>query len=321
MNLYYHPYTLRSRGSLNAVSVRKEFHGALIKVGDGIGCLHPWPEFGDEPIEAQLRKLRDGGTSKVIERALRMVATDGEARSRGVSLFAGVHIPPCHYSWDQNRPMAEQMSRVVEEKWRAIKMKGSPKFEGTLAVMETMAAFMPSDCCFRVDFNSCLSAAQFEAFIKAMPASVRERLDFIEDPFPYAAETWGAMSESLGVRFALDKQLRGAVSGFDVAVLKPGRREWRELISALPPQVSVVMTSAMDHALGQSFAAYEAAEAWKLLGPRLDLCGLSTQHLFETDDFFAKLSAHGGRLEVDRSGTGLGFDDVLARVPWRRLDS
>jgi O-succinylbenzoate synthase len=144
-------------------------------------------------------------------------------------------------------------------------------------------------------------------------------LDFVEDPFPYYPEQWNAVREKYGVRLALDKQLRGAVAGFDVAVLKPGRREWREMTVDLPADVRIVMTSAMDHAIGQSFAAYEAALAWRELGPRLDLCGLSTQHLFESDDFFARLSARGGKLEVDRSGTGLGFDDVIEALPWQAL--
>jgi o-succinylbenzoate synthase len=327
--MFFHPYTLRSRGSLNAVSTRKEFHGALIKLGEGVGCLHPWPEFGDAPIEGQLRILRDGGTSKVVERALRMAAADGVARAKGVSLFAGLEIPPCHYSWDRNQPIEGQMRMVIEEGWQAIKMKGSDKFEDTIATLEAMAGVaddtaghvsLNDGVRFRVDFNSCLSAQQFKEFLKAMPAQVRARLDFIEDPFPYDPELWNAMREKYGARLALDKQLRGAVSGFDVAVLKPGRREWRELTVELPADVRVVMTSAMDHAIGQSFAAYEAALAWKDFGDRMDLCGLSTQHLFEPDDFFARLSATGGKFEVDRSGTGLGFDEVLKKLPWRNLE-
>lgn len=338
----FYPYTLRSRGSLNAVSTRKEFHGVLIKVGEGIGCLHPWPEFGDPPIEEQLRILRDGGTSKVIERALRMAALDGEARSRGVSLFAGLEIPPCHYSWDQNQPMEAQIQCMLDEGWAAVKMKGSKSFEDTLTAMDAMTALMTKDRKlpgaaaaenvtwqvpllegprFRVDFNSCLSASQFEEFLKAMPPGVRARLDFIEDPFPYDPEQWDAIRKEHGVRLALDKQLRGANVGFDVAVLKPGRREWREMTAELPADVRIVMTSAMDHAIGQSFAAYEAAVAWKELGARMDLCGLATQHLFEPDDFFVRLSAKGGNLSVDRSGTGLGFDDVLDKLPWRRLEA
>jgi o-succinylbenzoate synthase len=314
------PYTLRSRGALNAVSRRREFNGALIRLEGGVGCLHPWPEFGDAAIEQQLEVLRQGGTSKVIERALRMATVDGEARRRGASLFAGLEIPPCHYSWDQNQPGKPQMERVVEEGWRAIKTKGSADLMTTQRSLESLVALMGNAAVkLRVDFNSCLREEAFCEFMEQMAPQVRERLDFVEDPFPYEAGRWREVGERFGVRLALDKQLRGAREGFDVAVLKPGRREWREMTDDLPKAVRVVMTSAMDHAIGQSFAAYEAALAWRELEGRMDLCGLCTEHLFERDAFFERLSSRAGRLEVDRKGTGLGFDEVIDKLKWERL--
>lgn len=318
--IFWTPYALRSRGSLNAVSQRREFKGALIRVDEGIGCLHPWPEFGDAPVEEQLWLLRAGGASRVIERALRMAAVDGAARRRGVSLFAGLEIPPCHYSWDQNQTAEPQMERVIGEGWRAIKTKGWAADAKTLPLLELLAALAgEAPVKFRIDFNSCLTRASFGALWQQMGSAIQQRIDFIEDPFPYDAAAWSEMQERFGVRLALDKQLRGAREGFSVAVLKPGRREWRDLVDELSPTVRVVMTSAMDHAIGQTFAAYEAALAWKELGPRLDLCGLCTEHLFEQDAFFERLHSHGGQLAVDRAGTGLGFDEVLAKLPWQTL--
>lgn len=330
--IYFYPYTIHSRGSLNAVSQRREFHGALIKVNDGIGCLHPWPEFGDAPINEQLKILRDGGTSKVIERALHMAEVDGEARRRGVSLFQGMEIPPSHYSWDQNQPAEPQMMRVINEGWRAIKMKGSANVGEVLRWLEAWSAdFSPQSETMRtevrapflrLDFNSCLTASQFTDFMRALPLSMRERIDFIEDPFPYDAAAWSAAQIELHLRLACDKGLiRSEESfpdecGYTVAVLKPGRREWRFMISGIPANARIVMTSAMDHAIGQSFAAWEAAMAWRELGARMDLCGLCTEHLFEKDAFFERLSSRGGLLNLDRSGTGLGFDDVLAKLSW-----
>jgi O-succinylbenzoate synthase len=318
--LHFHPYTLYSRGALNAVSMRREFHGALIRVDEGVGCLHPWPEFGDAPIDEQLSVLRDGGSTRVIECALRMAATDGEARRRGVSLFAGLEVPPCHWSWDQNQPSEPQMHRVVEEGWRAIKTKGWGNVGEVLRWMDSFASKSEgAEVRLRVDFNSCLQPYQFGNFMEWMPLRVRERLDFVEDPLPYQPELWSQMQERYGVTLALDKQLRGACEGFEVAVLKPGRREWREITDDLPPQKRIVMTSAMDHAIGQSFAAWEAAVAWQELGARMDLCGLSTEHLFAQDEFFGRLRSEGGQLLVDRDGTGLGFDDELRKLPWQRL--
>ncbi len=321
---------------MNAVSQRREFHGALIKVDGGVGCLHPWPEFGDAPIEDQLKLLRDGRKTNVIERALRMAAVDGVARRKGVSLFDGLEIPLSHYSWDLNQPAAEQARRVLDEEWPAIKTKGSRKWEDTIGWMVERSADFGAPRAgklgtkvdaplLRIDFNSCLTEAQFADFMRALPSQVRGRLDFIEDPFPYDTELWTRAQHEFEVRLACDKGLKriedlgSSDRGYGVAVLKPGRRDWRAVIPLLPTPVRVVMTSAMDHAIGQSFAAYEAALALKELDSRMDLCGLCTEHLFEEDEFFTRIRSHGGILEVDRSGTGLGFDEVIAKLPWRQL--
>ncbi len=336
MSKFFCLYKLRSRGSLNAVSQRREFHGALIKVNDGVGCLHPWPEFGDAPIEGQLKLLREGGISMVIERALHMAAVDGAARRRGVSIFEGLEIPLSHYSWDQHQPPETQVQRVIGEGWRAIKGKGTQNIDEVLRWVEDRSAGFASRLrnspqlaepsrtearapFIRLDFNSCLTEEQFNRFMELMPPQLRQCIDFIEDPFPYDAGRWSDFQRSHGIRLALDKQLRGATEGFNVAVIKPGRREWRGMVQTLPEDARVVMTSAMDHAVGQSFAAYEAALAWKKLGARMDLCGLCTEHLFAKDEFFEQISSHGGNLQVDRNGTGLGFDEVLAKLPWKRL--
>lgn len=320
MTIHFHRYTLYSRGSLNAVSQRHDFHGALLRVDGGVGCLHPWPEFGDAPVEEQLELLRTGGTSRVIERALYMAEVDREARRRKASLFEGLSIPRCHYSWDQNQPSPPQMQRVIQEGWKAIKTKGWGNVGEVLRWLDGFAAKDVTGAIrLRVDFNSCLEPWQFRNFMDWMSPRVRERLDFVEDPFPYDPVQWATMQETHHVRLALDKQLRGSHAGYEVAVLKPGRRDWRAMVEDLPERVGLVMTSAMDHAIGQSFAAYEAALAWREFGNRMDLCGLSTEHLFAQDDFFARLRSEGGRLEVDREGTGLGFDDVLKKLPWQAL--
>jgi len=319
--MHFHPYTLYSRGALNAVSHRHEFHGALILMNEGVGCLHPWPEFGDATVVEQLDVLRSGGTSKVIERALHMATVDGEARRKGVSLFAGLEVPPSHYSWDKNQPIAPQIHRIKEEGWGALKGKGSRDVADVWHWLDHLDEWLgDADVKVRVDFNSCLEAGDFEGLMHGFSKKALARLDFIEDPFAYDPEEWMDMQERHGVRLALDKAVRGARHGFDVAVLKPARREWRDIVAGiLPQEVKLMMTSAMDHAIGQSFAAYEAALAWKEMGDRITLCGLCTEHLFANDVFFERISSRGGRLAVDRSGTGLGFDEPLRKLAWLRL--
>ena len=68
----------------------------------------------------------------------------------------------------------------------------------------------------------------------------------------------------------------------------------------------------------QVAVAYEAAVALSE-GQALDFCGLCTEHLFEKEAFFERVSSRGGFLEADQSGGGLGFGEVLDALPWRRL--
>jgi O-succinylbenzoate synthase len=316
--IYVHEYLLRSGVTLNAVSKRQEFAGALICVDGGYGCVHPWPEFGDAPVEEQLRLLRKGVTTPVTAMALRCAEIDGAARRAGVSLFEGLEIPRSHYSWSFATDTEVQMERVLAEGWPAIKAKGFANYGETTRFLEGSAKrFETQGVRLRVDFNGVLDRHSFEKFIGSLPQPVSRALDFVEDPFPYDAAAWETVRQNWGVKLALDKGWRDGTQGFDVVVVKPARRDWR-IVAQTHPRHSLVLTSAMDHALGQMFAAYEAAVALSE-GQALDFCGLCTEHLFEKDEFFERLSSHGGHLSADRSGGGLGFGEVLEALPWRRL--
>jgi O-succinylbenzoate synthase len=206
----------------------------------------------------------------------------------------------------------------MEEGWPAIKAKGFANYGETIRFLEGCAKrFETQGVRLRVDFNGVLDRYTFEKFVEFMPLRVYRALDFVEDPFPYDAETWEVIRQRWGVRLALDKGWKDGTHGFDAVVVKPARRDWRT-VAAAHPESPLVLTSAMDHALGQMFAAYEAAVALAE-GQALDFCGLCTEHLFEKDEFFERVRSHGGFLEADRSGGGLGFGEVLEALPWRRL--
>ncbi len=317
--IHVHRYVIRSGAALNSASVRREFPGALIRAGDGFGCIHPWPEFGDAGIEEQLDLLSRGITTQLTQIALRCAEIDGAARRASVSLFADLVIPQSHYSWASSQPTDAQLARVLDEEWPAIKMKGYANWGETLRFLESVAkAADSSDLLLRVDFNGCLDRNDFAKFCELLPLRVYRRLDLIEDPLPYDASLWNEARTRWGVRLALDKGWQSASDGFDAVVVKPSRRDWRivaKQISTSP----LMLTSAMDHALGQMFAAYEAALAWREMPERLTHCGLATQHLFEPDSFFERVTSPGGHLQPDKNGTGLGFNDVLETLPWKRL--
>jgi O-succinylbenzoate synthase len=317
--IYIHEYLLRSGVALNSASHRRVFPGALLRVGSGYGCVHPWPEFGDAPIHEQLSLLAQGKTTPVTAMALHCASIDGTAREADISLFQDLDIPRSHYSWSFAQDTRPQFEKVLAEGWPAIKAKGYANYGETTRFLENCARMSDDPrLLFRVDFNACLTPDDFHKFIEFMPVRVYRQLDFVEDPFPYDPALWSASRDKWGVKLALDKGWRNGTTGFDSVVVKPARRDWRT-VAERHSDKPLVLTSAMDHGLGQMYAAYQAALARKEHGHRIGLCGLSTQHLFDADPFFERIRVTGGHMTPDLTGGGLGFGDVLEKLPWRPL--
>ena len=88
--------------------------------------------------------------------------------------------------------------------------------------------------------------------------------------------------------------------------------------AALLHRQRVVLTSYMDHPLGQTFAAWEAARLELQFPGLVGLCGLQTHHLFEPDAFSEMLGPWSPKFQAPE-GHGLGFDDLLHAQPWTRL--
>lgn len=307
--IYIHRYQLRSRQPLNQVSERTEFTGALIRVGDGFGCIHPWSELGDQPLDAQLDRLAKGETTPLLEQTLECCRIDGEFRSKGQSAFEGLQIPPSHYTmpaWEKEVPVG--FSRV--------KIKCGPDGKAT----SKRLAELGEGYQFRLDFNSSLlSARDFRLQWMAIDEALRERVELVEDPLAFHEEEWRDLkSEFPEVLWAVDRS--EAISEVpDVRVIKPAVQgaEWTR--KAVASAQGVLFTSYMDHPLGQMWAAWRAATQATDFAEQLLDCGLVTHHLFDPENpFVAELGKAEPVLRPPK-GTGLGFDDLLEGLPWEQL--
>jgi o-succinylbenzoate synthase len=282
MRLWVHRYTLMPRKPLSRIAREGAREGALLRVDDGFADVHPWPELGDAPLEEQLALLARGETTPLTEASLRLARVDGDARRRGVSLFKGLTIPESH--WPGNDPPSV---------FDTIKIKG---------VMD-----VPPGVRIRIDFNATLTAEEFLEIAATLP---KERIDFVEDPCPYDEETWRSLAEETGLTLAYDQPPtanRQPPTEYDVRIHKPAiRAEW-------PMHQDVVVTSYMDHPIGQFGAAYVAAT--HRTNAR---CGLFTHVLYEPDAFIERIAADGARLLAPR-GTGIGFDDLLEQLSWTSI--
>jgi O-succinylbenzoate synthase len=289
--IWYWPYTLKPKRALSALAGDAPRRGALIRVGSGYADVHPWPELGDATIDEQLAMLARGRTTALTDGSMYFARIDAEARERGFSLFEGLTIPESHW------PGADP-----PEAFETVKLKSVDR--------------IPDRVRLRIDFNATLTVEEFVRVAATLP---RERVDFIEDPCPYDAEVWRDLRERTGMRLALDRadsqwrgrRLRKPLSTpYDVVVVKPALED-------VPVTTKeIVITSYMDHPVGQLFAAYVAAI--HSAGRQPPAAGLVTHVLFESDPFIERMQLDGARL-VPPPGTGIGFDELLESLPWKKL--
>ncbi len=300
MEISYHRYRLKSMDAVrgNARSARLILEGFLIRVDGGFGAVQPWPELGDASLEEQWQALRAGGSTPLLERARFCAAVDGAARREARSLFEGeMEVPRSHATVTGPADFAALRGEGFEK----VKLKGSRDWQRVLGQMEAAVA---AGLRLSIDFNGVLGAEDFVGFAKAGSA-LRPWVDFVEDPVPYEPEVWERLREATGWRLALDRASSDEGGGYDVRVLKPA-------VDSMATRTGpVLVTSYMDHPLGQTFAAWEAARYAGVVAG----AGLLTHRLFEADAFSQRLSATGPDWNSP-GGTGLGFDDLLAALTW-----
>jgi O-succinylbenzoate synthase len=304
-------YELTPKRRLSAVAADSPRHGALIRINGGVADVHPWPELGDLTLDEQLALLARGETTPLTRASLEFASIDAAARRDGRSLFDGLTIPPSHWPGPDPPPAFD-----------TVKLKSID--------------VIPDGVRLRIDFNATLTAEEFVDIAATLP---RERIDFIEDPCPYDAAVWRELRERTGLRLALDRAASSSqhrqecvchtgsdqhlstsadpmwhrhsclcsLNSYDVLILKPAIEEIR------CTDKEIVVTSYMDHPIGQLCAAYAAATA-----NITTTCGLVTHVLFENDRFIERMRIDGTRLVPPR-GTGWGFDDLLETLPWQKL--
>jgi O-succinylbenzoate synthase len=291
--VYVWRYQLRPRRGREALLPARDHLGALVRTGDGIACLHPWPEFGDAPLGDQLEALAAGATTPLVEQARHCAAEDAAARRDGRSLFARKPMPECHFTGGDG-------AGPVPPGFRAAKFKvGGDPAAATRALEAAEGAMV------RLDANAGFTRSGFERWARALEPELRARIDFVEDPYPFGLEAWCATEWATGVALAQDLEPGGGWDG--VRVAKPAR----EHVAPSPGRRTVV-TSYLDHPLGQTWAAYVAT------GFPGEIHGVLTHRLFERDEFVEMLGEEGPFLPQP-PGTGLGFDGLLEKLPWKKL--
>ncbi len=302
---FYWPYVLQTVQSLNAQSSRTDHHGALIRLEHGgVACIHPWPELGDSPLSEQLKIFKSGGRTRLTDAAIECAMIDGKARHEGRSLFQNLKIPESHWLvMDGDNP-----ELVKNAGFKTVKLKGGPDLSLLSRKIRKWG-----ECGFqvRLDMNESVSLEAFLEFWNSLSEQSISVIELVEDPVSWDEKSWQTL-RAARVKIAVDREATDRWQEGDVRVYKPAC----EGALSNPTNHQFFVTSYMDHAIGQMWAAWNAANT---LGNEAMLnCGLMTHRCFEPDDFIATIETDGPVL-LAPEGTGLGFDDLLEKLPWKKL--
>jgi O-succinylbenzoate synthase len=309
-------YRLKARGFLNSISKRSSFEGALIQIDGGYGCIHPWPELGDPTLEKCLADLAGARRWPIVRRAIRCAEYDRAARNYDGSLFEEMEVPASHATLA--KADAAEVALAVEAGFTTVKLKAGRDLAAEKKFLETMVVEFP-ELQWRLDFNESLGLAEATEFLLAFTDKARAAIDFVEDPCPFSESGWADLRRKTRLKLAVDREATPMSAAAQVMVIKPAVDEPFLLgEAALAHNQRVVMTSYMDHPVGQAFAAWEAARLELQFPGLVGMCGLQTHHLFEANEFSEALGPWSPEFKVP-DGLGLGFDDLLAAQPWTRL--
>ncbi len=173
---------------------------------------------------------------------------------------------------------------------------------------------------WRVDCNELFQPDEVRTFLEGIPEELLRRIDFLEDPCPYSETTWQELWREFRIPLAVDREAAPACQAPQVTIIKPAVDEpWLLAEAAESKAQQVVVTSYMEHPLGQCFAAWEAAKLNVQFSGIVGVCGLQTHQLFTPCDFSERLGRWSPEFHPP-GGTGLGFDDLLERLPWKRIN-
>lgn len=290
------PYTLYCKGqasSREGALLRFEFADGLVGYAD----CHPWQSFGDEPLNKQLTLLQNNQLTLLTQRSLYFARLDAEARHQNVNLFRHLKIPQSHFLILDLKNC--HLESPLKQGYTCFKVKLGKDLNYEIEKLKD--AFLEVNR-VRLDFNMALNQIEFERFLEKISSHL-DKVDFIEDPFPFQHDSWKQLQASYPINLASDLNCMEALGHHEsarVLIIKPAI----QTVPVVSEKQRIVITSYLDHPFGQLCAAYCAAQT------QGEICGLQSHLVYEPTSFSERLGNQGPFM-LPPSGTGFGFDDLL----------
>ena len=328
--VHHYNYFLVPQTHLGKLASSNPRQGALLRFSfsdgsTGYSDCHPWTELGDFPLSEQLDLLKSWQFTHLTRRSGEFARADAQSRLLGRSLWDRLTVPPSHKFWPDvlNLHREEILSWKKEGFTRAkFKVGSAPAAEA--AVLARFALFFEEySIRIRLDFNSLLTRVEFEEFIERL-GSARRFIDFVEDPIPYDSKTWTQIQRNCEIRLALDRLPPGRFHELDaeaisVFIIKPAFQDPEPIVDlAKNWGKTVVVTSYLDHPIGQLSAAWTSAQIAARDPECVEVCGLLSHLAYRPNEFSEQLNTQGAQL-IPSVELGFGMTKLLENLPWKPL--
>lgn len=284
--IFYSPYELKRNVKPNKVVSNLVQKGALIKVTDchgnfGVADLCPWPELGDLNLEQEL-KLK----GPLFQRAVELAKIDLEARKNKITLAQNISV--------KNHQIVSDFKIFDPEKAvsKVLKIKGDQKIEELAVFLNQLSGVR-----VRLDFNFILSSELFKHFIDLLSEETIQKIEVIEDPFPFDEIEWKKWDQS--VPLALDFNQKN--NQWYRRIGKPAR----EMLKS-----AIYLTSSMDHPVGIVHGLLEAQKYPETYH------GFLTLDHYEHTEFNKYFKQDGETLSYKSDDFGIGFTNELLALNW-----
>lgn len=310
MKIYHSFYELFSKRPIHSKKTWSSRRGALLRVefDDGLvgyADCHPWEEFGDLPLQTQLDLLKNGRSTRLTARSIFFAKADAKARAKQTNLLESKKIPSSHYLITH---LNQDSQHEVKQAWEMGFTHFKIKMGQNLSEEETWLKDLVKKCPtikLRLDFNSKLTFEQLIYFLDRI-SSLLSAIDFIEDPFNFHYGQWRHAQMTFHVPLAADeyyKEAYGHPEAAKVLIMKPAI----QTVKPIDISQRIIMTSYLDHPIGQVSAAYIASQAGVT-----ETCGLLSHHVYQANPFAEMIRHQGSKLQPVQ-GYGLGFDELLKK--------
>lgn len=325
IKFWTHLYELVPMQSPNARTPAAARKGALLKVQwmnglIGYADIFPWTEYGDLPIEEQIKALSEGKITPLVEQSIWLAKKDANLRKAGKNAFAGALKIKNHLLiTDFTKFTDENMKEARTNGYTTLKVKVGRAVDDEAKFCSKIIKQNPVT--LRLDFNGATDFSEFERFFSHLSPAEKAKIEFVEDPMPWDEEAWRdcARFAPLAIDMEISKvewEKYKTKPPFGIVVLKPARIDIEKTLKHVSRlALKMVVTSSMDHPIGVAHALYQATELKKFYPNTLLDCGCLTHRVYKPNEFSTRIQTTGPYLK-EIPGTGIGFNEVLENIKW-----